>query len=66
MSKVTPTANSAPQIDANLQAMAEIWEKEEKWWLEEGMNPRFKWCFENRVAILLLHSAAEETKIFQV
>jgi hypothetical protein len=66
MSKVTIATSSAPQMDAHLQAMAEIWEKEEQWWLKEAMNPRVKWCFENRVAILLLHSSPEETKIFQL
>lgn len=29
-------------------------------------NPRVKWCFDNKEAILALHSSTEHTKVFEM
>jgi len=66
MSKVTIAASQEPKLDQQLQALAAFWEKDEKWWHAPNTNPAVAWCFENRVAIVALHSSENETPIFQV
>jgi hypothetical protein len=66
MSKVTVVANSAPKIDEQLQSLAKHWEEEGKWWLKKDYTENLQWCFENRVAIMALHSCEEQTPIFQL
>jgi hypothetical protein len=38
MSKVTIAPTQEPKLDHQLQALAEMMEREEKWWLEPGMD----------------------------
>jgi hypothetical protein len=66
MSKVTIAANQEPQLDHQLQALAEMWQREQKWWLELGTNHAVTWCFENQIAIMALYSSDHETPIFAV
>ena len=40
MSKVTIMANLAPKIDVELEALAKMWENEEKWWVKDNVDPR--------------------------
>jgi hypothetical protein len=56
-------AQAEANNDTTAQQLPTTWEPC-KWWLEEGTNPRVKWCMENKEAILALHSSGVETNIF--
>lgn len=52
-----------PENAAATASGMETYTQSPMWWLEEDINPRIRWCFENQDAILALHSSPVETNI---